>query len=90
MVILLDKHKKPAGFTTEAHLRRLMEKHMVVIYRRFPCVAILTKRDVRDFENIRSFRIKIDPGAKKRDYPLSVTKQTKSCFLFRSSIVGSR
>lgn len=64
MVILLDKHKKPAGFTTEAHLRRLMEKHQAVIYRKYPCVAILTKRDARDFKDIRSFRIKIDPGAK--------------------------
>lgn len=64
MVILLDKNKKPAGFTTEAHLRRLTEKHHAVIYRKYPCVAILTKRDVRDFKNVRSFRIKIDPGAK--------------------------
>ena len=64
MVILLDKHKKPAGFTTEAHLRRLTEKHHAFIYRKYPCVAILTKRDVRDFKNTRSFRIKIDPGAK--------------------------
>ena len=64
MVILLDKHKKPAGFTTEAHLRKLTEKHKAVIYRKYPCVAILTKADVRDFADVRTFRIKIDPGAK--------------------------
>lgn len=64
MVIVLDKHKKPAGFTTEAHLRRLTEKHKAVIYRKYPCVAILTEADVRDFTDIRSFRVKIDPGAK--------------------------
>lgn len=64
MVIILDGHKKPAGFTTEGHIRRLTEKHKAVIYRKFPCVAILTKADVRDFADVRSYRIKIDPGAK--------------------------
>ena len=64
MVIILDRHKKPAGFTTEKHIRRLTEKHKAVIYRKFPCVAILTKADVRDFADVRSYRVKIDPGAK--------------------------
>ena len=64
MVILLDKHKKPAGFTTEAHLRRLCRQKRAVIYRKFPCVAILMDRDTRDFAGIRTYRIKIDPGAK--------------------------
>ena len=64
MVILLDKHKKPAGFTTEAHLRKLCEKNRAVIYRVYPCVAILKDSDVRDFKDVRSYRIKIDPGAK--------------------------
>ena len=57
MVILLDRHKKPAGFTTEAHLRRLTEKHRAVIYRKFPCVAILMDADVREFDDVRSFRM---------------------------------
>ena len=64
MVILLDKHKRPAGFTTESHLRRLTEKHRAVIYRKYPCVAILKDADVRGFDGQRTFRIKIDPGAK--------------------------
>ncbi len=81
MVILLDKHKKPAGFTTEAHLCRLMEKHMAVIYRRFPCVAILTKRDVHDLTDVRTFRIKIDPGAKHTGIAI-VCNETNEVMLF--------
>lgn len=64
MVILLDKHKRPAGFTTEAHLRRLMEKHRAVLYRKYPCVAILKDADARTFKKTQTFRVKIDPGAK--------------------------
>ena len=81
MVILLDKHKKPAGFTTEAHLRRLTEKHRVVIYRRFPCVAILMDKDVRDFKDVYSYRIKIDPGAKHTGIAI-VCNETNEVMLY--------
>ena len=81
MVILLDKHKKPAGFTTEAHLRRLTEKHRAVIYRKYPCVAILKDADVRNFSDIRSFRIKIDPGAKYTGISV-VCNETNEVMLF--------
>ena len=63
MVILLDRHKRPAGFITEAHLRRLCKNRRAVIYRKFPCVAILKDGDAREFKDVRSYRIKIDPGA---------------------------
>ena len=81
MVILLDKHKKPAGFTTEAHLRRLTEKHRAVIYRQFPCVTILMDADVREFDDVRSFRIKIDPGAKHTGLSV-VCDETDEVMLF--------
>lgn len=90
MVILLDKHKKPAGFTTEAHLRRLTEKHMTVIYRRFPCLAILTKRDVRDFKDIRTFRIKIDPGAKDTGISIICNETNEVMFFAQIKHRGER
>lgn len=81
MVILLDKHKKPAGFTTESHLRRLTEKHNAVIYRKFPCVAILTKQDRREFNGLKTFRIKIDPGATNTGISI-VCNETNEVVLF--------
>ena len=81
MVILLDKHKRPAGFTTEAHLRRLTEKHRAVIYRKYPCVAILKDVDTRTFKVSRSYRIKIDPGAKYTGISV-VCNETNEVMLF--------
>ena len=64
MVIVLDKHKKPVGFMKEKHARKLMEQKRACIYRFFPTVIILMDKDVRDMENLPTYRIKIDPGSK--------------------------
>jgi 5-methylcytosine-specific restriction endonuclease McrA len=64
MVITLDKHKKPVGFCTERRARILMGKRRACLYRRFPAIIILKDVDVRDLENLHSYRIKIDPGSK--------------------------
>ena len=64
MVIALDKHKKPIGFVTEKRARKLMESHRACIYRTYPTVIIIKDLDVRDFTNVPSYRIKIDPGSK--------------------------
>ena len=64
MVILIDKHKKPVGFITEGHLRRLCNQHRAVIYRVFPTVAILTDKSVKEMEKLYTYQLKIDPGAK--------------------------
>ena len=63
MVITLDKHKKPLGFTTEKRARKLMEAKRAVIYRYFPTVIILMDTDVRNIINLPTYRIKIDPGS---------------------------
>ena len=64
MVITLDRHKKPVGFTTEKRARKLMESRRACLYRTFPAVLILKDQDIRNLENLPSYRIKIDPGAK--------------------------
>lgn len=63
MVIILDKHKKPMGFTTEEHARRLMGKGRACVYKTFPFTIILKDRDARLLNDIPTFRIKIDPGS---------------------------
>ncbi|MBQ7599215.1 MAG: RRXRR domain-containing protein [Clostridia bacterium] len=63
MVITLDKHKKPLGFTTEKRARKLMEAKRAVICRYFPTVIILMDRDARDYDDLPTYRIKIDPGS---------------------------
>ena len=64
MVIALDRHKKPIGFVTEKRARKLMESRRACIYRTYPTVIILKDRDIRDFADVPSYRIKIDPGSK--------------------------
>ena len=63
MVIALDKHKRPLGFTTEKRARKLMEAKRAVIYRYYPTVIIIRDIDARDFDSLPSYRIKIDPGS---------------------------
>lgn len=63
MVITLDKHKKPVGFTTEKRARQLLERRRACVYRYYPFSIILKDIDVRDLDNLPSYRIKIDPGS---------------------------
>ena len=64
MVIVLDRHRRPAGFTTEKHLRKLCESRRALVIRTYPTVAVLKDHDIRDMQGLQSYRIKIDPGAK--------------------------
>lgn len=64
MVIVLDKRKRPAGFTTERRARKLMEKRRAVLYRAYPCTIIVKDLDVRTIDTLPAYRLKIDPGAK--------------------------
>ena len=70
MVITLDKHKEPLGFTTEKRAHQLMEAHRACIYRYYPTVIILMDVDIRDCEKIPDYRIKIDPGAKDTGFSI--------------------
>ena len=63
MVITLDKHKKPLGFTTEKRARQLMEQKRACIYRTYPMIIIMKDIDVREKVAPPSCRIKIDPGS---------------------------
>lgn len=64
MVIVLDKRKRPLGFTTERRARKLMERRRAVMYRMFPMTIIVKDVDTRDIPDLPEYRIKTDPGAK--------------------------
>ena len=64
MVIALDKNKRPLGFITERRFRKLCEQKRAVIYRVYPCIAIIKDIDSREIDGLSTFRIKIDPGSK--------------------------
>lgn len=64
MVIVLDKRKRPLGFTTERRARKLMERRRAVMYRMFPMTIIVKDVDARNIPDLPEYRIKTDPGAK--------------------------
>ena len=63
MVIALDKHRKPIGFTTEKRARKLLEARRACLFRCYPAAIIVKDVDIREMDQIPSFRIKIDPGS---------------------------
>lgn len=83
MVILLDKHKKPAGFTTEKHLRKLCEARRAVICRVYPTVAVIKDLDVRRLDGLQSYRIKIDPGAKHTGIAIVCNETGEVCLFLQ-------
>lgn len=64
MVIVLDKHKKPLGTTTERRARKLMEKRRACVYRYAPFTIIIKDVDIRNCKDIPSYEIKVDPGSR--------------------------
>ena len=64
MVIVLDKHKKPLGTTTERRARKLMEKRRACVYRYAPFTVIVKDVDIRNCKDVPSYEIKVDPGSK--------------------------
>ena len=81
MVILLDKHKKPIGFTTERHLAKLCKAKRAVMYRVYPAVAIVKDVDARNLKDLLSYQVKIDPGAKHTGLSI-ICNETKEVVLF--------
>lgn len=63
MVITLDKHKKPLGFTTEKRARQMLESKRACLHRCYPPVIIIKDIDRRNIADLQTYRIKIDPGA---------------------------
>ena len=63
MVIVLDKNKRPMGFTTERRARILLTKKRAVVHRMYPFTIRVKDKDVRDF-GVKTHHIKIDPGSK--------------------------
>lgn len=63
MVIVLDKNKRPMGFTTPRRARILLTKQRAVVHKMYPFTIRIKDRDVREFET-KTHHIKIDPGSK--------------------------
>ncbi len=75
MVIVLDKHKKPLGTTTERRARKLMEKRRACVYRYAPFTIIVKDVDIRNCKDVPSYEIKVDPGSKTTGVAI-VNKET--------------
>lgn len=63
MVIVLDKRKKPMGFTTPKRARKLLEKKRAVVHKMYPFTIRVKDVDSRNF-NKEEHTLKIDPGSK--------------------------
>ena len=90
MVILIDRNKHPVGFTTEGHLRRLCEERRAVIYRVFPTVAILKDKKAEDMDGLRTYRIKIDPGAKHTGIAIVCNETDEAVFFMQIAHRGEQ
>lgn len=64
MVITLDKHKRPMGFTTPERARQLLTKGRAVVHKMYPFTIRIKDVDSRLFEKQKEYHIKIDPGSK--------------------------
>lgn len=66
MVIVLDKHKQPFGFTTERRARILLTKRRACVYKYYPFTIIVKDKDAKTLtkEEKPEYRVKIDPGSK--------------------------
>lgn len=63
MVIVLDKNKRPMGFTTPRRARILLNKRRAVVHKMYPFTIRIKDTDCRKFET-KQYQIKIDPGSK--------------------------
>ena len=81
MVIALDKNKRPLGFITERRFRKLCEQKRAMIYRVYPCIAIIKDIDSRKIDGLSTFRIKIDPGSKHTGIAI-VCNETNKVMLY--------
>lgn len=64
MVIVLDKNKRPLGFTSEKRAKELLKQEKAVVDRIFPFTIRHKEKDARYCKK-HEFRIKIDPGSKE-------------------------
>ena len=63
MVFVLDKHKKPLGFTSEKRANHLMTARRACVHKYYPFIIIAKDLDAKNFDSLPTYRIKIDPGA---------------------------
>ena len=64
MVIILDKHKRPMGFTTPRRARILLDKERAVVHKVYPFTIRMKDVDSTTFEEQKEYQLKIDPGSK--------------------------
>ena len=63
MVIILDKHKQPLGFTAERRANMMLKQNKAVVHSLFPFVIRHKFLEVKDCARLE-YKIKIDPGSK--------------------------
>lgn len=64
VVIVLDKRKRPTGFTTPRRARLLLLRGRAVVHKVYPFTIRIKDIDSREFDNRSEYQIKIDPGSK--------------------------
>ena len=79
MVIILDKHKKPLGFTTERRANKLLKDNKAIIHSLFPFVIRHKTLTVTDCTKLE-YKVKIDPGSKYTG--IAITDLNNNAYLF--------
>ena len=64
MVITIDKHKRPMGFTTPKRARQLLSKGRAVVHKMYPFTIRVKDVDSRTFDKQKEYQVKVDPGSK--------------------------
>ena len=79
VVIVLDKRKRPAGFTTPRRARLLIEKGRAVVHKVYPFTIRIKDIDSRAFGKRSEYQIKIDPGSKHTGIAIVEKDTNKVC-----------
>lgn len=83
MVIVLDKHKRPAGFTTPRRARLLLDKGRAVVHKVYPFTIRVKDIDSREFDTRSEYQIKIDPGSKHTGIAIIEQGTNKVCMFIQ-------
>lgn len=81
VVIVLDKRKRPAGFTTPRRARLLIGKGRAVIHRIYPFTIRVKDLDSTAFDTRSEYQMKIDPGIKHTGIAIVEKGTNKVCLL---------
>lgn len=83
MVIVLDKRKRPVGFTTPRRARILLNKMRAVVHKIYPFTIRVKDIDSREFDNRSEYQLKIDVGSKHTGLAIVEQDTHKVCMFLQ-------